>query len=293
MTKMHADELEVDIELVARLVAKQFPKWSKLPLKRVVSSGTNNALFKLGATMAVRLPRIQNAVQHIDTERTWLPKLAPHLPVAVPLPLGLGKRDENYPWPWTIYTWLDGTNPEAGKATESLAKDLAGFITALRSIDTTGAPQARRGRPLTVQDEDTRQAIQDLVGIIDAKAATEIWDKCLQAPSWDKEPVWVHGDLMPANLLTVDDRLTGVCDFEGVGIGDPACDLIPAWNLLSASTRASFRAAVNVDDATWERGKGWAFSMALIQLPYYKDTNPAMADNARYVISQVLAEPAS
>src|ERR1022692_638342 len=119
--KMHADEIDIDADLVASLLAKQFPEWSKLPLKRVASSGTNNALFKLGDDMAVRLPRIPNAVKHVDTERTWLPKLAPHLPVAVPLPLGLGKPDEGYPWPWTIYTWLDGVNPEAGKAAEAIA----------------------------------------------------------------------------------------------------------------------------------------------------------------------------
>lgn len=287
---MHADELDIDSGLVARLLANQFPEWSKLPLERVVSSGTNNALFKLGDTMAVRLPRIPSAVKHLDTERTWLPKLAPHLPVAVPQPLGLGEPDEGYPWPWTIYTWLDGVNPEAGKVTELLAKDLAAFITAMRGVDTTGAPQARRGRPLAVQDADARQAIKNLEGMIDTKAAAKIWNRYLRTPTWNKEPVWVHGDIMPANLLVSDGRLSGICDFEGVGIGDPACDLIPAWNLLPASTRDTFRAAVRVDDATWERGKGWALSMALVQLPYYKDTNPVMADNARYVIREVLAE---
>lgn len=102
--KMHADELDIEVGLVTRLLAKQFPKWSKLPVKRVVSSGTNNALFQLGDSMVVRLPRIPNAVKHIDTGRTWLSKLAPYLPVAVPIPLGWGEPDENYPWPWTIYT---------------------------------------------------------------------------------------------------------------------------------------------------------------------------------------------
>lgn len=287
--KMHADELDIGVDLVTRLLSQQFPKWSNLPIERVVSSGTNNAVFKLGDSMAVRLPRIPNAVKHIDTARTWLSKLAPHLPVAVPMPLGLGEPSEGYPWPWTIYTWLDGVNPKEGQVTELFAKDLAGFIAAMRNIDTTDAPKARRGAPLHVQDPRARQALKDLTGIIDTKTATKIWDKCLQAPPWDKEPVWVHGDLMPANLLASNNRLSGVCDFEGVGIGDPACDLIPAWNLFPTTVRGAFKAAANVDDATWERGKGWAFSMALIQLPYYKDTNPVMADNARYVIGEVLA----
>lgn len=294
--KMHADEVDIDEELVKRLLNDQFPKWSNLSLKRIISSGTNNALFKLGDDMAVRLPRIPNAVKHIDTERTWLPKLAPHLPVAVPHPLGLGEPDEGYPWPWTIYTWLDGVNPEAGQenGAELLAKDLAAFVVAIRSIDTTDAPQARRGGGLaTVQDADARQAIKNLEGMIDTKATAEVWDRCLKTPLWDKEPVWIHGDITPANLLVSDGRLAGVCDFECIGIGDPACDLISAWNLLPASARDVFRAAVNVDDATWDRGKGWALSIALIQLPYYKDTNPVMAANARHVIKEILEESGS
>ena len=289
---MHADEVDIDAQLVQRLLAIQFPKWAKLPIKQVVSAGTNNALYKLGEDMVVRLPRIESAVKHIDTERTWLPRLAPQLPVAVPLPLGLGTASEGFPWPWTIYTWLDGVNPEADHLVEPglLAQDIADFILAMQKVELLDGPPARRGEPLQTQNLQVRQALIALEGVIDTGAATKTWKECLKLPAWYKPPVWVHGDLMPGNLLIVSNRLSAVVDFEGVGMGDPACDLIVAWNLLPANVRDDFRNTVSVDDATWERGKGWAFSMAIIQLPYYKDTNPIMAANARYVIGEVLAD---
>lgn len=290
--KMHVDEIEIGIGLVKRIVAEQFPGWADLPLKKVMSSGTNNALFKLGDGMVVRLPRISSAVKHINTERTWLPKLAPHLPVSVPLPLGLGYPSKGYPWPWTIYTWLEGLNPDVDLLTEPelLASDIAQFITDMHRIDPTDAPPARRGAPLEVQDPQVRQALKDLHDVIDIAAATRIWEECLQVPAWAQPPIWVHGDLMHGNLLVTEGRLSGVIDFEGVGIGDPACDLIPAWNLLPVSARDTFKITSNVDNDTWLRGKGWAFSMALIQLPYYKNTNLILAANADHVIKEVLAD---
>lgn len=124
--------------------------------------------------------------------------------------------------------------------------------------------------------------------MIDTEIDTEIWHNCLATPAWIGTPVWVHGELMPMNLIVIKGRLNAVIDFESMGVGDPSCDLIPAWNLLPKDTRYSFKTALCVDTATWQRGKGRAFSMALIQLPYYKDTNPMMAENAHYVIEEVL-----
>jgi aminoglycoside phosphotransferase (APT) family kinase protein len=118
-----------------------------------------------------------------------------------------------------------------------------------------------------------------------------MWEAALRTPAWSGPSVWVHGDISPGNLLLQGGRLTGVIDFGGVGVGDPACDLIVAWNLLPAEVRSVFRADLGVDDATWDRGRGWALSVALIQLPYYKHTNPALAANARHVIREVLRSP--
>lgn len=133
-------------------------------------------------------------------------------------------------------------------------------------------------------------------GIIDTEAATAAWEVSLRAPGWDGPPVWVHSDLMPGNLLSDRagrGRLGGVIDFGTVGVGEPASDLIPAWNLLPAGVRDGFRTALAADDAAWARGRGWALSMALIQLPYYLHTNPTLAENARHVIAEVLTDHAT
>jgi len=287
---MHADEVVTDVPLVRRLLAACFPRWADLPVHPVQSAGTDNALYRLGADMVVRLPRIAGAVNTIEIEHLWLPRLAPLLPVAVPEPLGLGSPAAGYPWPWSVYRWLDGTNPVAGAVAEpgALARDLADFVTALRRIDTAGGPPARRAVPLAARDAPTRAAIGALRGIVDTDAVTAAWDEALRLPDWSGPATWVHADLSPGNVLVTDDRLSAVIDFGRLGVGDPTIDLIVAWNLLPADTRDAFRAAVGVDDATWLRGRGWALSIALVQLPYYRHTNPTLAANARHVLHEAL-----
>jgi aminoglycoside phosphotransferase (APT) family kinase protein len=290
--KMHADEIDTDVGLVGRLLAGQFPQWADLPIAPVPSAGTDNALYRLGIDLVVRLPRIHWAVEQVDKEHRWLPRLAPLLPVVVPVPLAKGEPAEGFPWHWSIYPWLKGVNPAVGRLTDpvSLAADLAAFVTALHRIDPAGGPRSGGGVPLAARDDSTRTAIGALHGMVDIAAVTAAWDAALRAPVWPGPSVWVHDDLAPGNLLMVGGKLSGVIDFGGLGVGDPACDLTVAWNLLPADTRNLFRAATLVDDATWERGRGFALSKALIQLPYYHQTNPVLAASARYVIGEVLAD---
>lgn len=290
--KMHADEVDIDASVVQRLLGAQFPQWANLPIRAVPSAGTDNALYRLGEDWVVRLPRIESAVQDVDKEREWLPKLAPDLPLPIPVPLATGTPAEGYPWPWSVYRWLEGENPRVDRLTNpsGVATQLAQFVLALQQIDSAGGPPARRGRPLPVQDAPTRAAIEALGGMIDTAAATAAWDAALEAPQWSGSAVWVHGDLSPGNVLIAKGRLSAVIDFGCLGVGDPACDLIVAWNLLPADQRDVYRAALQVDHATWARGRGWALSVALIQLPYYRNTNPALAANARHVIHEVLAD---
>jgi aminoglycoside phosphotransferase (APT) family kinase protein len=289
---MHDDEFDIDAGLVGRLLAEQFPQWAGKTVTRVGSSGTDNAIFRLGDDMAVRMPRIRGASRQIELEDEWLPKLAPHLPVAIPAPLAKGVPSGEYPWPWAVHRWLDGENPVVDQIEDPrrLAMELAGFVKALRGIDTTGGPVADRGVPLATRDAYTRDAIARSAGLVDTGAVTEAWDAALAAPLWDKPPVWIHADLSPGNILVKDGQLAAVIDFAALGVGEPACDLINAWNLLPASVRDDFRAAVEVDDATWARARGWALSISIIQLPYYQHTNPALAANSRHVIKEILAE---
>jgi len=292
--KMHADEVEIDVYLVRRLLAEQFPHWADLPIAPVESAGTDNAIYRLGDDMAVRLPRIHWATGQVDKEQRWLPRLGPLLPVAIPVPLAKGEPAEGYPWSWSVYRWLEGENPAVDHLSDPrlLATDLAEFIAALRRIDPADGPPAGRGVPLARRDADTRTAIEALRGVVDTDAVTAVWEAALRTPEWTGTSVWLHSDLAPGNLLIVDGRLSAVIDFAGVGVGDPAGDLPVAWNLLPAEARNDFRAALQVDDATWARGRGWALSIALIQLPYYHRTNPVLAAGARHTIAEVLADRA-
>jgi|GEM_PF-126689 len=290
MTKMHPNEFPIDEALVRKLIADQFPDMAHLPLKRVPSPGTDNALYRLGSDMVVRLPRIDWAVGNIDKEFKLLPKIAPFLPASVPTPLAKGRPTKDYPKPWSVYNWIEGSNPVVDHVPESLVPDLVAFLQALHKIDLPGGPACNRGVPLQERDTETRNAIKQLEGIIDTEAVAGLWEKALQAPNRAKPPVWVHGDLSPGNLLIQNGRLAGVIDFGNLGIGDPACDLIIAWNLFPSHMRDSFRTGLEVDDATWERGRGIALSVALIQLPYYKDTNPVLAESARHVIRELIKE---
>ncbi|OIK26220.1 aminoglycoside phosphotransferase family protein [Streptomyces malaysiense] len=289
---MHADELGLDAPLVRRLITRRFPHWSALPVRRLASSGTENAMFRLGTELVVRLPRRPGAVPDLVHEGRWLPVLGPRLPVAVPEPVGTGEADEDFPWPWSVYRWLAGTSPVAGAVArpEPLAEELGLFVRALRRVAAHGAPTGYRGGPLRERDEPTRAAVAELGDRVDAGAVTELWERALAAPAHDGPPRWAHGDLSPGNVLVDGGRLGAVIDFGCAGVGDPAVDLVPAWNLLPASVRGVFREAAGADDAEWARGRGWALSVALIQLPYYWDTNPALAQNSRHVIAGILAE---
>jgi len=288
--RMHAAEVDIDVALVRRLVAGQFPAWADLPVEPVASSGTDNAMFRLGDELAVRLPRIGGAAKNVAGEQKWVPLLAPPLPVAVPAPVGLGTPTDDYRYPWTVCRWLPGVNPTVHDTKPELAGDLAAFVTALRALDPAGAPAAGRGVPLAMRDDPTRAAIAASEGLVDTAAVTAIWDDALRIPPWMGPPTWAHADLSPGNLLVRDGRLTAVIDWGCAGVGDPTVDLVIAWNLLPAAGRPAFRAALGVDDDTWRRGRGWALSIAVIQLPYYQHTNPALAANSRHVIAEVLAD---
>ena len=301
--RMHDDEVETSAALVRRLLAAQFPQWADLPIEPVAAGGTDNALYRLGDELSVRLPRIASATGQIEVEREWLPRLAPLLPLAIPGPLATGAPGEGYPWPWAICRWLPGENAASQRPTNlhQAARDLANFIAALERTPTSGwpdpgPPTSFRSEPLATRDADVRECLASLRGMLDTEAALAAWEVSLNAPEWPGPPVWIHADLQPLNLLVDRGRISAVIDFGGLGLGDPAVDLMVAWHLLSADARETFRAALPpgiADDATWARGRGWALSMALIALPYYLHTNPAIVGVSRHTIAEVLAYHAS
>ncbi|MCB0035111.1 MAG: aminoglycoside phosphotransferase family protein [Anaerolineales bacterium] len=295
MPKMHPNEVETDSALVRRLLQQQFPQWAELPLRAVPSAGTDNAIYRLGDALAVRLPRIDWAIGQIEKELVWMPKLAPHLPLTIPVPVAQGEPAEGYPWRWAVYQWLEGENATLEQIADpcQAARELAQFIVALQQIDTTAAPLAgpnSRGAPLLNRDANTRQALAALEEMIDVRAATAVWERALQAADWSQDPVWFHGDLLPGNLLFDNGRLSAVIDFSSLAVGDPACDLMIAWGLFAGESREVFRQTLAVDDDTWARGRGHALAQAAIFIPYYLHTNPVGVAYAQHMIANVLAD---
>jgi len=294
--KMHANEIAIDVSLVRHLITSQFPQWANLAIKPVPTAGTDNAIFRLGRDLSVRLPRIDWAAPQVDKEYEWMPRLAPHLPLPIPVPLAKGKPDRKYPYHWSVYKWLKGQNASIDQLVDpsQTATELAQFITALQKIDTTGGPLAEehnlRGVSLKTKDRLTRESIATLKGAIDTDRAFAVWDEAVQATEWNNKPVWFHGDLLIGNVLFDRGRLSAVIDFGGLGVGDPACDLTIAWSLFSGESRKLFGKTLNVDDATWSRGRGQALSQAVIFIPYYLNTNPLGVKYARQMIREILAE---
>jgi len=295
--RMHADEVAIDADLVRRLLRAQLPHWADLPIERVASSGTDNAIHRLGDALAVRMPRIAWAAPQVEKEARWLPTLAPQLPLAIPAPLATGAPGEGYPWRWSVCPWIEGEAATQGRIRDprEAARDLGGFVAALRRIDATGGPRPGRhnffrGVPLARRDPHTRAALAKLAGEIDVGAATAAWEAALAAPAWDGPPVWVHGDLAQGNVIVAKGRVRAVIDWGGLGVGDPAVDAIAAWTFFPPEARGAFREALGVDDATWARARGWALSVSLVALPYYLHTNPALVAQSRRAIAAVLAE---
>ncbi|MEO1270312.1 MAG: aminoglycoside phosphotransferase family protein [Myxococcota bacterium] len=294
---MHTDQIPIDTNTLQRLLTAQFPHWADLPIVPFASSGTENALFRLGDHLAARLPLRPNKAQQVHKEHRWLPHFAPHLPLPISEPVGLGQPSNTYPSPWSVCRWLPGVHPTMDTLAHPAraAQQLAAFLLALQKIDPTDGPSPGehnfwRGIPLAQRDTLTQDALARSEHLLDTKAIARAWAIDRDAPTWTHRPVWIHGDLTPGNLLMTEGRLSGVIDWGGLGVGDPATDLLPAWNLFSGPSRAAFRAAMGVDDATWARGRGLALSVAVVALPYYLHTNPTMVAGARHVIAAVLAD---
>jgi len=294
MTAM--DRSAITPGLASRLIATQFPQWADLPVRPVELNGWDNITFRLGDNMSVRLPSGENYVPQVSKEQTWLPELAPKLPLPIPEPLAQGAPGCGYPWPWSVYRWLDGKPAVAANVTDlgQFAADLADFLTALYQIDTSDGPAAGYetcffGVPLAHWDSQTRESLAALGGQIDTRLAVNVWEAALAA-AWRGPAVWFHGDISPGNLLVSQGRLSAVIDFGVSGVGDPACDTAIAWTFFSGQSRTTYQTRLAADDATWARGRGWALWKALITLVRVADEDPGEAASSRRVIEAVLAD---
>jgi aminoglycoside phosphotransferase (APT) family kinase protein len=282
--------------LVKRLIRAQFPQWARLPVTPVEVDGWDNRTYRLGEAMTVRLPTAAAYVPAVAKENTWLPRLAPALPVAVPPILGMGQPGEGYPYPWSVRGWLSGETADREHIADlsQFAASVAGFLRALQRCDTTGAPLAGahswyRGASPEHYDDETRQCLAALAGVIDTERATRVWEAALAA-DWRGQPVWFHGDVASGNLLVSEGVLAAVIDFGTSGVGDPACDLVIAWTKFTGPSRQVFRAAVEQDDRTWARARGWLLWKSLLVLSQSIGTDPDQASVNLQLINEVLAD---
>jgi len=290
------DRSAITPALASCLVAAQFPLWAELPVLPVDLSGHDNITFRLGDGMSVRLPAGDSYVPQVRKEHRWLPELARHLPLPIPEPLAQGAPGCGYPWPWSVYRWLDGEPATTGHVADlgQFAADLADFLTALYRIDACGGPAAGYdtcffGVPLAHWDCQARESIAALDGEIDTGLAAEVWEAALAA-TWHGPAVWFHGDVAPGNLLVCRGRLSAVIDFGVSGVGDPACDTAIAWTFFSGQSRETYKTSLSAADATWARGRGWALWKALITLVRVLDEDSGEAAQSRRVIEAVLAD---
>jgi len=290
--KLHPGQVDIDEALVRRLLAAQFPAWAGLPLLPVASTGTVNALYRLGDELVVRLPLVERWAPGVVNELAWLPRLAPSLPLAVPEPVAAGEPGEGFPFRWAVFRWLDGETWALDRVADPglAAEELAAVVQALRAVAPTGTPRPRpasHGGPLRDRDEGVRAALAAAEGMVDTAAIAAAWVAAIQVPVWDRPPVWVHSDLLAGNVLVRGGRLHAVIDWGGAGVGDPAANALAAWSLFTGESRKVYRAALAVDADTWERGRGWALTR-IMNVPYYAETNPLCVDDAKRTLTEAL-----
>ncbi len=286
----------IDRELVRALLAAQFPDWAHLHIEPVLPGGWDNRTFRIGDRLMARLPSSAAYATQVDKEQHWLPRLAPLLPLDIPVPMGQGLPTADYPWHWSVRGWIDGeTASRVGLAdSRSFALDLGRFLAALQGADAAGGPPAgahsfHRGGSLHVYDAEVREAVSILRDRIDVQAVIDLWD-CALATSWSRKAVWVHGDISPGNLLARDGKLCAVIDFGQLCVGDPACDLAIAWTFMKPDGRKVFRKTLPLDDDAWLRGRAWALWKALIVASGLTQTNAVEYADPWRVITEVLRD---
>lgn len=304
MGQMHDDELPTGAELARRLLVAQFPEWSTLQLRPVTSTGTSNAMYRLGDDMVMRLPLRPGSEASLRKEMRWLPELASSLPLTIPVPIALGEATAEYPSAWAVVPWLDGVDGTNWPASDSpeVARDLADFVAGLHRhsvADDAPAPSldpSDRGGPLAPRDAEVRSSVEAARHLTNADAVLRVWQEALAAPAWDLPGVWIHGDIAAGNVLFADDRLSAIIDWSPMAVGDPASDLVVVWEMFGPEAREAYRFELNerapyeLDDAMWQRGRGWAISTAIMALPYYEGTNAFMVDQAHRKIGALIDE---
>ncbi len=286
----------ITAELAQKLILEQFPEYGSLPIISVEMQGHDNRTFRLGEEMLIRMPTAESYALKVTKEQNLLPKLERHLSIDIPVPIKMGKPSKDYPYPFSIYKWLEGRSLNLIQSQEidleTLALDMAKFLRELQAIKDVEGPGPGqhnwwRGSHISVYDKDARKQIAKLSDVIDSNKAIALWTRALNT-KWDKPSVWIHGDFAIGNMLIKDRKLSAVIDFGGMGMGDPACDLVIAWIYLNGKSREIFIKEMNLDEDTWTRAKAWGLWKATFVLCELDDKNSVEGIEQRRIIEEIL-----
>jgi aminoglycoside phosphotransferase (APT) family kinase protein len=270
-------EVDISCGLVVALLKEQHPDLAHLP-PQLIGEGWDNAIFRLGKDLAMRLPRRTLGANLIGHEQTWLPRLAARLPIAVPYPLRVGVPGCGYPWNWSIVPWLPGQAADLNEPVSDQADVLGTFLRSLHIPPPADAPvNPWRGRPLSQRTGTFEERLARLSskgrGI--TRPLSVVWETGLNAPI-DVPSTWLHGDLHPANVLVEQGKITGIIDWGDMTAGDCATDLASVWMLFQDKrAHAAFRSSYGeISEPTLQRAKAWAVFFGVMLLDAGVLNNP-------------------
>lgn len=290
--------MNITLELAKRLIVSQFPEYADLNLIEVEQQGHDNKTYRIGNNMLIRMPTAESYALKVPIEQELLPKLAKHLSIAIPAPIKMGKSSEDYPYPFSIYKWVDGRSANHiafdEQLLENIGYQLAKFLKELHAITDVEGPAPGqhnwwRGCHISVYDEAAREQITNLGDFIDADSALELWKKAC-VTKWNKPPIWIHGDFAVGNIIIKSNKLSGIIDFGGTAIGDPACDLVIAWTFLNGKARDIFISTMDLDESTWLRARGWALWKSTFELCNIADKKSPEAKMQKIIIDELICK---
>jgi aminoglycoside phosphotransferase (APT) family kinase protein len=288
--------LHISVGLARKLIDEQFPEYASLPIISVEKQGHDNRTYRLGDNMLIRMPTEESYALKVPKEQALLPQLAPHLTLSIPTPLKMGEPSADFPFPFSIYKWLEGTSINLltldDECLTRIALDLAKFLKELQSIHSIDGPAPGqhnwwRGDHISVYDQGAVAQIVKLSSVIDSHKALQLWEKACKT-RWSKKHVWIHGDFAAGNMLVKEGNLSAIIDFGGMGLGDPACDLVIAWTFLAGKAREIFMAEMDLDEETWLRAKAWVLWKSTYELCQTADQKGFESSVHKRIIEDVL-----
>ena len=294
---MHDDQVYIDADIVRGLIIDQFPQYRLERIEQLSSTGTDNAIFRIGSSVAARFPlramKPGECAEMLRRRAAAMTEFAKHSPFATPQPLGLGQPSALYPMPWAVQSWIEGeiATPNGLATSTAFALDIANLIASLRAANTHDRRFDGQGRGGNLPDHDGWMEVcfRNSDGLLDVPRLRCTWAQLRELPPSGPD-VMSHRDLIPANLLMHDGRLVGVLDAGGFGPADPALDLVAAWHLLDRERRDIVRSRLGSDEAEWKRGAAWAFQQAMGLVWYYQRTNPGLSALGRSTLSRLLED---